>query len=1036
METTNFKIYSASAGSGKTYTLVKAYLTIILKASKKDRFKQILAITFTNKAVNEMKMRIIHGLEELSDETDLHKPGPLFTDLQNELKISSEKLREKAQKTLHYLLHNYTFFNVSTIDKFNHRLIRTFARDLLLPQNFEVILESELILKKAVDRVISKLGEDREITSLLLSFALQKLHEDKSWDIALDLYQMSRLLISENDRIYLNPLSEKTLKDFQALKEKTLKDIRHSRETLSALAAGFFEKIQHSGINESDFNRGYIPKFFRNIQKGTFPSNFDAGWQEEIASAPLYPKRVSRQIAQSIDTLQPEIARLFFASKAAILQLNLQTNLLGNIVPIAVLNAIQHELNLIKEEDGIILISEFNTLLSLSIKNESVPFIYERLGEKYKHYFIDEFQDTSEMQWENLIPLIGNALESEDLKGERGSLFLVGDAKQAIYRWRGGRVDQFINLFNKKNNPFHIDPTVKDLPVNYRSFDNIVEFNNDFFKITSSFLGNPFYKDLFENHSNQIPNKKKGGFVSLSFLSKDDPSSIDEKYLSETLSHIKQVLGKGCAYSDICILVRKKRHGILVSEFLSQNSIPVVSSETLLLKHDPAINFLCNMLHYSREPENQELWVNILSFIAEKECSETIHSFIEFYRKNPAEVLFSRYNFALTKFLELSLFDALMYLINSFNVYNTSHAALQYFMEEVHNFMMSGENEIYAFLEYWEEKKDFFSVKTPDGLNAVRIMTIHKAKGLEFPIVIFPYANSNIYEEVNPKIWLPLEQNGTGFNYFLFNKTKVLSHVDESINSLYIREKQLMELDGFNLLYVALTRAIEQLYIITENTDKSNYFSGLFIYFLKKKNLWNPNQSTYLFGEPESSLQSVTHTAQPFKTIPFPKRALNQQLQLIVTRSGTMWETAQQEAIERGNLMHQLMAKIKTKNDVSEVVREEVRLGFVSSEQARELQVVLNNVVHHPEITQYYSDRYTIKNESDIYTSDGQVVRPDRINIDNNNHVVLIDYKTGDFHESYLNQMNQYEQVLYQLGYPVLKKILVFINEDIRVKFI
>jgi len=467
-----FKIFNASAGSGKTFTLVKEYLKIVLSTNSPESFKRVLAITFTNKAVNEMKERIIENLEAFSNPSIITNPNSIFLLIQEELNITKEILVQRASKTLKYILHNYAFFDVATIDKFNHRLLRIFAHDLKLPMNFEVALDTELLLDEAIDQLIFKAGSDEKLTQMLIDFALEKADDDKSWDIALDLKKVGLLLLNENHAKQLSQLKERSLEDFSKLNDVLRKEVKKQEDVLQKAAKEVLDLI---GINElefNDFTRGTLPKHFEKITSGNFDKLYENKLYENLKEGKVYTKSLSLDKATKIDALIPTLLQSYLSLKKGVYYLKFLQNFYKNNIPLSLLNAIQAELETIKTDQNLLLISEFNSIISNVIANEPAPFIYERLGEKYKHYFIDEFQDTSEMQWNNLIPLISNALDGETLTGKRGSLLIVGDAKQAIYRWRGGKAEQFISLYGDLN-PFQIekeDKISKILPTNYRSF--------------------------------------------------------------------------------------------------------------------------------------------------------------------------------------------------------------------------------------------------------------------------------------------------------------------------------------------------------------------------------------------------------------------------------------------------------------------------------------------------------------------------------------------------------------------------------------
>ncbi|MEN8788412.1 MAG: UvrD-helicase domain-containing protein, partial [Flavobacteriaceae bacterium] len=581
-----FKIYNASAGSGKTFTLVKEYLKIVLSSEQSPGFGQILAVTFTNKAVNEMKERILSSLFEMSNIRDSANAGDMARTLQKDLGLEWATLQRRSDQVLKRILHNYAFFDVSTIDKFTHRVIRSFAKDLKLSQSFEVVLDTDILLEEAIDNLLSKSGEDPELTSVLVDFALDKTDEDKHWNIAGDLQKIGRMLFSENDLIHLKSIEDKRIEDFTAL-QKNIKEKISVLETRAKEKAGEASRlITESGKKEEDFPRKTLPLHFKRILDGTYnpASLYENTLENQLREGKLVKVNVSPLPSTTVEA----ILNLYLEIRQVLFHRAFLINILQNLVPLTVLQSIQSELKAIERQKELLPISSFNTLISEIIADQPAPFIYERLGEKYRHYFIDEFQDTSEMQWHNLIPLVGNALESLDANGEPGSLLVVGDAKQAIYRWRGGKPEQFLGLIAGVHNPFSIEPSVHTLERNYRSAEQIIKFNNEFFKITSSLVGSPVYQQLFSEETRQEINARKGGLVEIEFID-SDKDSIDPAYLKCILKAIHTALSNGYLYQDICVLIRKKKHGILVSQRLIDEGIPVVSSETLLLKSSPEV---------------------------------------------------------------------------------------------------------------------------------------------------------------------------------------------------------------------------------------------------------------------------------------------------------------------------------------------------------------------------------------------------------------------------------------------------------------
>ncbi|OZV70924.1 UvrD-helicase domain-containing protein [Winogradskyella aurantia] len=1039
MSETTFKIFNASAGSGKTYTLTKAYLKLLFQSDNYTEFKNILAITFTNKAVGEMKARIILMLKVFSTHDLGEEIHPMMIAICEELSVTEEFLKTKSSHILKHIVHNYGAFEISTIDGFTHRVIRTFAHDLHLPVNFEVELDQDRLLTEAVDALIAKAGTDKTLTDTLVDFAIEKTDDDKSWDISYDFNKIAKLLVNENDIIELEKLEGKSLEDFKDLKKDVYKRIKSIETAIINSSSEILTLIEESGLQFDDFSRKSLPNHFLNLKNGRTDLSFESNWQTDlIEGQPLYPKRVSDYIVSTIESLQPQLAESFNYTKSLVLDLKFLKSIYRNITPLSVLNAIQNELNQIKNQQNKILISEFNQIISKEIKDQPTPFIYERLGEKFRHYFIDEFQDTSKMQWENLVPLLDNAIS-----GPNGSAMLVGDAKQAIYRWRGGDPEQFIELYNKNNNPFFVEAVVENLDTNYRSAKAIVEFNNSFFKfLGETFFENRDYAELYES-APQHSNLKSPGYVDLTFLGIKKEDDTTELYVNAVLETIKQCQANGYDLSDICVITRKRKEGVAIAEYLSDNGINITSSETLLLKNSEKVSALHSTLKLLLQPQNDILKIEVLSFIANIQGIEDKHAFYEIHLKKDLNAFFKSLNridihFNGDLLLQMPLYELVEYLIRAFKLENTSDAFLQFYLDTVLEFTQTQNSDISAFVSYFEEQQDKLSVVLPDHLNAVQIMTIHKSKGLEFPIVIFPFADLDIYKELSPKVWFPVDKNVYNtFESLLLNYNKDVEHFKEIGKQIYMEHTSQLQLDNINLLYVVLTRAVEQLYIISKKDldskglPNSKTFSGLFISYLQHKGSWLDSELHYSFGEmPIKKEESEALEARQLKLISTPKESHNLS---IITKSGLLWDTQQEQAIEKGNLIHLILSKIKSEDDIGFAFEELISSGDLNAQTLESTQRVVKELIRHPELTHYFNTTYEVYNERDIITKTGEILRPDRLNIDAQNNVVIIDYKTGEKQAHHKSQINAYQTVLEAMNLTITKKLLIYINEPIEV---
>lgn len=1032
-----FQVYNASAGSGKTFTLVKEYLKVLLQSEDIFRFQKILAITFTNKAAGEMKERVLDNLQAFSE----GETNDLLDVILSETTLDKTTVKERSKKILDEILRNYSAFSITTIDSFTHKIIKSFAYDLGLSLNFEVEMDAVSLLNEAVDVLISKIGTDDALTKLLIDFSLEKADDDKSWDISRELSEFSKILLNEDDNKHFKKLANKQLADFTNLKTKLKKHQKDINTRWKQIGDEALQVIETMGINHKDFYRTMLPNHFVALANNPEKAKFfeQSKLRERIEENNFYAKSKSDDIKTAIEGVLPELLRLYMESESMYQQFLMNKLALKSIIPLAVLNNINQELSHVKEENNLRLNAEFNQLISDNIKDQPAPFIYERIGQRFMHYFIDEMQDTSSLQWQNLIPLIDNALAQEN-----SNLLLVGDGKQAIYRWRGGKSEQFIGLGSGEDNPFHLPKEVKTLETNFRSYAEVINFNNQFFQHTANFLQNESYKQLFVEGNKQLENSKKGGYVSLSFLEKEEDKEEELiKYPKKVLKIVND-LKTDFSLNEICILVRKKKDGIAVANYLSENGVDIISSETLLLQNSAKVAFIINVLQIIQHPNDKETCLEILYFLHKHlNVVEEKHSFIQALIHLPIEVVFNQLknygtSFELNRFNQLPFYEKIEELIRGFQLLNSSDAYVQFFLDVALEQQRKGTS-VQEFLDFWDDKKEKLSIVAPESGNAVQVMTIHKSKGLEFPVVIFPY-DLDVYRQINPKVWL--DNLPTHFNQFselLVPFTKDINYVNDRGSEIYQQQREELELDNFNLLYVALTRAVEQLHIVTEyrfknDGENTNFYSGVFINYLKNIGEWKDEVFTYSFGNKArvssgNTKETSMQIQETFISTPWQQH----NIQMLASAS-KLWDTEQGKAIEFGNLIHEMMSKIITKNDVVNVVNRYEQQGYLSSENVNEVTSNINQIVTHPTLKKYFSDEVLVYNEREIVDVDAQIIIPDRLVFNHQNEVVIIDYKTGKPSEAYHQQLLRYERVLKNLNFTVVNKLLVYIDKEILVE--
>jgi ATP-dependent exoDNAse (exonuclease V) beta subunit len=1054
----NFTVYKSSAGSGKTFTLVKEYLALALndEANPPKRYRHILAITFTNKAAAEMKERIVKALEELSkDDYSSLSAGTktLLIQLKEHQRLNVHKqlddviIRKRAQNVLSAVLHNYSDFAISTIDSFVHKIVRTFAFDLKIPMSFELEMDADKLLTEAIDMLLAQIGSNESITKALVEFAESKTDDEKSWHIENDLKQFAANLLNEEGIVHIEKLRELSVEDFFKIKNQLQAEIKKFDEYISKYGKEAIDVIAVAGIEPETFAGGAkmgIHKYFTYLSEAKsdklIPS---ATLQKNIDSDKWYSAKASSSDKAQIDIVKNRLLQLFNGSWEYI-QENVQEITLFRLInttiySLAVLNEIEKLLNEHKAQNNILHISEFNKMISKIVLNEPIPFIYERLGEKYNNYLIDEFQDTSVLQFHNLLPLIDNSLAAGHFT------MLVGDGKQAIYRWRGGEVEQFALLpevFAHNNNPLILEREqalqrsykLEVLDKNYRSKREIIEFNNSIFKVLSDQL-NERYQSIYSTLEQGFLAENTGGYVQTEFLEGEGEEAY-ELNLQRTYEIVVELVSQNYQWKDIAVLVRKNTDGSEIANYLSQKGIAVLSSDSLLLSKSAEVNFICSLLNYLNNRDDQIVQAELLEyFVASKQLAVTDINelFIESKENGFTSIVkkvcpdFSAYYLS-----KIPLYELCEELIRLFSLNNTPNAYIQFFLDEVLNYSIKKNNNLNDFINHWNDKKDKISLMVPEGMNAVTIMTIHKAKGLEFPAVILPFSSGRVKNGKN-HLWIDVE------NEKIPELTAALIPTNERLREtayaeLYEDEKSKSLLDSLNVLYVALTRPQERLYILAGKPSKTpsnlSNTSDMFAYYYQTTGEWKESKQLYSFGK------QINHKpkGQAKETLNIELSTFNstQWRNSIKMRAAapSIWnlEVANTKK-DYGVLVHTAMAKIKSGDDVEPAVNSMFVNGLISNDEKEALSITLTKITTHPQLQNYFAKGLIIKNEAEIITANGEFFRPDRV-VFIDKAAVIMDYKTGEEKPAHKKQIFQYADLLEQMGYSVTEKLLVYIEEE------
>jgi ATP-dependent exoDNAse (exonuclease V) beta subunit len=602
-----------------------------------------------------------------------------------------------------------------------------------------------------------------------------------------------------------------------------------------------------------------------------------------------------------------------------------------------------------------------------------------------------------------------------------------------------------------RNNP---DKKQFSLDTNYRSYSQIIDFNNDFFEFLSEEFENEDYKDLYKNHSRQKTNSKKGGYVNILFIPQvekaemeavEGEESLDKMdfYLLATLNAILKVKNNGFKNKDIVILTRKKAQGTAIANYLTEKGIPILSSESLLINSSSEVQFIIHFLYYLKNSNDLQSKANFLYYLAKKQEGKiAIHDFIAQGMELKTEPEFQKW--LLNSKIELnfqnirkkSLYEATEVIISKAIAVEKRNAYVQYFLDIILERDVRNQAGIADFLNYWDKNGVKLSIPSPEGNDAVRIMTIHKSKGLEFPVVIFPFAEEDFSKGPREKIWLNADEKTMGLPKVLVDKNSRVVGYGEEASTTYLQKKQEDLLDTINVLYVALTRAEEQLHIISNmNIGKKgvlpNNMSTFFIKFLEDKG-FNESKMDYEFGTAKK-LSAENNQELATQKIPQVVATLNPKNIKIAQRESVMWNTKQQEAIEYGNSIHEILSFVKTKKDIDLAITTAIENGLIVVNQKEVVYNAIFEIVTHKELLGFFSEENKVLNEKTIIQKEGNLVKPDRMVINKANEIYLLDYKTGLHQAKYQLQLDTYQKAIEKMGFKVVKKALIYIGETINV---
>ena len=1037
----NLTIYRSSAGSGKTYTLVKAYLQIALQYP--FQFRQILAITFTNKATAEMKSRIIKALGEIANGVE----SGLSKELEQTVKLVNCTLRERANEVLTNILHHYSDFSVSTIDSFFNEIVKSLAHELKLSLRFEIEIDQGLIIAKACEKLLNRVGTDDKLKRNLERFIEYKMEYEKGWKIKDELQNLAKHLFADTVR---EAHISHTESEFDEIINQ-LRKIRSSYEKkMGEYGKQFLNSIEKKGFTIDSFShkKSGIAGYFQKIAVVQIPEEYKPKKRvlESFENPDKWISEASRK--DNVLTgfirleLQPLLTDLVNFHNENYLLYNSAHAALKLIYVSAILDKINQEIIHYRDENSIITLTDANRLIRSSVKSSDTPLVFEKTGNFYSHYLLDEFQDTSTIQWENIRPLINEVLSNNK------SAMLVGDVKQSIYRWRGGNMELLHSGVEKDLTVFKDLISIQQLSINYRSVKQIVDFNNSFFVKAPYILENyngkplPLVKEAYSEAllQQQLPEIfKEDGLIKINFIDKvisEENGKEDnwrERSLSQMFDQINELISMKYAYKDIAILVRDNKDGNTIANYLYKKGIhQVLSNDSLLLSNASQVIFIINCLRLICDPGNRLLKKEIEWFLLDQSITgQDLHLFFSGSSINTTlSTTIVEFYTSIKVNASMPIDDVVTLIISHFALNKQPDAYVQRFQDIILEYLQKNLSDIGSFIRWWDDviERKSFSVIMPDTSNAIQIITIHKAKGLQFPIVMIPISEWKIKPKPSEILWAP-SVKVTPFDTLDEWPVQTSKQLEETVfKDRYLQTIEENYIDNLNLLYVAFTRAARQLYInvVRKNESKEKTNSDFIYDTLKSFPAFNSASDIFIIGELKPKIINKKEKLQNSLFSPvtnylqeYPVHQWQNKLSLKIEQAFTSSE------IEAGNMMHKALSFIQQEKELPKALHKIKYLYQLNKANIADLEKDLREIFNLCRANHWYDGTYYTVNESAFCTTDNKLMRPDRVMI-RDTKAVILDYKTGAENASYLRQVKDYQQLLKDCGYTETECWLVY----------
>ena len=1063
-------IYRASAGSGKTYRLTQDYIHLLFDPKRERAHRRILAVTFTNKATDEMKTRILKELHALSQaEKSDYREG-----LMTKFRLDEEAVNIRAKHILTTILHDYSSFSISTIDRFFQQVIRSFARDIGVHGGYNLELDNTATLEQSVDNLFLDLSKDenKQLLQWLTAYAEERIEQSENWNMRSNIMDLGKEIFKESYQHKAEDTNRKLHeREFLTNYRKSLREIKTTFEAkVKHTATEGLNVMARNGLTHEDFAYKTTNTLEKLVKGKLEISARFTGFAADVTNC--YTKSKPQDVKSAIESAYNSGLGKCFQQIVELLTVDIVTYnsavmVLKHINTLGILSDLAVQIKKLTDEQNTMLISDSNMLLNKIIDNSDTPFVYEKTGITIDNFMIDEFQDTSTLQWKNFHPLMANSLAAGKFN------LVVGDVKQSIYRWRNS---DWKLLDEQILSDFRPEQTHEEnLETNWRSDKNIIDFNNSFFRRAANLLQSklnenlqavlPIYPSLealthkiehaYANIHQQTSPKAGAGRVVLRFIAADEN---EDGWKAESLERLPAMLeelqGRGYRPADICILVRKNDeeqqviHRLLnyktTAEAKPDVCYDIMGNEGLLIGAAASVRFVLGILQLFVNPTDsiQQTIVNY-EYARGKQHKSENEALNDCFVGNDSifsSLFTDEENRVLSQVKHSSLYDMVEQIISLFGIGSWHNEAVfvQAFQDVVFRYTTGKTADLNSFLTWWKKNGGKQCISTPDNQSAMRIMTVHKSKGLDFRVVIMPFCDWDLDSRMRNILWC--EPTVAPFNELPLLPIEYGSKLGQSIFAEnYFDEQMHLFIDSLNVAYVAFTRTKNELICMApapkkelESLDKINSLSalltacftvetpGLDAEIIPLSKSFDDVEKVFSLGEPIQAIyKEVPDSGSNEKINNYPSVTSSDRLRIRHQSLDYLLENQQltDSRLNYGLIMHDILRNITRKADQGNAIQTMIRDGRISQLESETVVSEMEKFWNLPETEAWFAADARVLNETTILIPTGEQYRPDRVVIKGND-ATIVDYKFGDKEsKTYIQQVKQYMNLISEMGY-------------------